>query len=122
MSSVGFSGMPFLFLTEFRDVVVIVWGVLSILLLLALSLLVLVLTFSVKRLIRDLNHLIDADVRPVLSSARESVDNVAGTTRFIGDKAVTPVIRVLGLVSYVRRGFSVFGGLTGRRRHAEEES
>jgi hypothetical protein len=112
--------IPFLFLTEFRDVVVIIWGVLSILLLLALSLSVLMLTFSVKRLIREVAGLIDADVKPVLNSARESVDNVAGTTRFIGEKAVTPIIHLIGLVSGLRRGIGVFTGLAGHRRGRED--
>ena len=120
MGSSELGRIPFLFLTEFRDIVVIIWGVLSILLLLALSLSVLLLTFSVKRLIREVGGLIDADVKPVLNTARESIDNVAGTTRFIGDKAVTPIIHLIGLVSGLRRGIGVLTGLTGHRRGRED--
>lgn len=112
---------PLLFLSEFRDVVVIVWGILSILLLAALSLSALMLTMSVKRLMRDVSSLIDINVKPVIASAQESVDNVAGTTRFIGDKAVAPIIRVRGIISAVRRGVEVFSGVTRRRRHTEDE-
>jgi hypothetical protein len=119
---VQFGAPPLLFLSEFRDVVVIIWGILSVLLLLALALSILILTLSVKRLIRDVGRLLDADVKPVLESARESVDNVAGTTRFLGDKAVAPVIRIMGLISAVRRGAVVLSGVTGRRRHSEEET
>jgi len=114
--------VPLLFLSEFRDVVIITWGILSVLLLLALALSILTLTFSVKRLIRDVRTLIDVNLKPVISSAHESVDNVAGTTRFLGDKAVTPIIRVIGLISAVRRGVAVFSGATSRRRHQEDES
>jgi len=64
--------------------------------------------------------LLDGGVRPVLDSARETVDNVGDTTRFIGDKVVSPIIRIMSIVAGVRRGFSVLSGL-GRRRRDEGE-
>jgi hypothetical protein len=113
---------PLLFVTEFRDIVIIVWGVLSILLLAALMLAVVTLVISVKRLISEVNDLLNTEVRPVLASARETADNVTGTTRFVGDKVVTPIIRIMGIVSGLRRGIAVFTGLTGRGRGREDEA
>ena len=113
---------PLLFVTEFRDIVIIVWGVLSILLLAALMLAVVTLVISVKRLISQVNDLLNTEVRPVLASARETADNVTGTTRFVGDKVVTPIIRIMGIVSGLRRGIAVFTGLTGRGRGREDEA
>jgi hypothetical protein len=106
---------PLLFLDEFRDVVIIVWGILSILLLAALVLTIVMLGLSVKRLIKDIRSLLDG-VRPVLDSARETVDNVGDTTRFVGDKVVSPIIRIMSLISGIRRGLGILSGLTGRRR------
>jgi len=112
---------PLLFVSGFRDWVLIIWGIVSILLLVTLTLVILVLALSVKRLIADVHDLIDTGVKPVLASARESADNVTGTTRFVSDKVVTPVIRVVSVVSGVRRGVAVFTGLTNRGKKKEEE-
>jgi hypothetical protein len=109
-------GPILLALSDVRDVIVIVWGIISILLLLALTFVIVSLTLSVRRLIREVNDLINTGVKPVLASARESVDNVTWTTRFVGDKAVAPVVRTIGIINGIRRGVSVFTGLTGRRR------
>jgi hypothetical protein len=108
---------PLLFVQEFRDIVVIVWGILSILLLLTLTIVVITLALSVKRLITDVNDLLNSGVKPVLASARDSAENVAGTTRFVGDRVVAPVIRVISIVAAVRRGVAIFTGLTGRGKH-----
>jgi hypothetical protein len=113
---------PLLSLGDFRDIIVIIWGILSILLLAALILVVVILALSVKRLISEVRELLNTGVRPVLSSARETADNVTGTTRFVGDKVVRPIIRVVGIISGVRRGIGVFTGLTGRGRHQEDET
>jgi hypothetical protein len=113
---------PLLSLGDFRDVIVIIWGILSIVLLATLVLVVVILAFSVKRLISEVRDLLNTGVRPVLSSARETADNVTGTTRFVGDKVVTPIIRVMGVISGVRRGITVFTGLAGRRRHPEDSA
>jgi hypothetical protein len=106
---------PLLFLEEFRDIVVIVWGILSILLLATVALTIFVLGLSIRRLIKDVRALMDEGVRPVLDSARETVDNVGDTTRFVGDKVVSPIIRLMSIVSGIRRGLGIISGLSGRR-------
>src|SRR5581483_4352699 len=108
--------LPLLFLTEFRDIVVIVWGIISIVLLLTLVIVLLALIASVRGLIRSVNELSNTGVRPVLASAQETVDNVAETTRFLGDHVVAPVIRTISVITAVRRGFAVFSGITHRGR------
>jgi hypothetical protein len=109
-------GPVFLALSDFRDIIVIIWGILSILLLLALTFVIISLTMSVRRLIHEVNDLINTGVMPILASARESVDNVTWTTRFLGDKAVAPVVRTISVINGIRRGVGVFTGLTGRGR------
>lgn len=121
MDPAGQGGALLLFLSQFRDIVLIVWGIVSIFLLLALTLVIITLVLSVKRLISEVNDLLNSGVKPVLASARESADNVTGTTRFVGDKVVSPVIHTISLISGIRRGIAVFTGLTGRGRNTDEK-
>jgi hypothetical protein len=44
------------------------------------------------------------------------MDDVRGTTAFIADTAVSPIIRVYAFVGGVRRGLASLLGLTLRRR------
>jgi hypothetical protein len=121
MDLASLASMPLLFLTGFRDVVLIIWGIVSIILLVTLTLVMLLLALSVKRLIAEVNDLLNTGVKPVLASARESADNVTGTTRFVSDKVVTPVIRVVSVASGIRRGVAVFAGITGRGKKEKDE-
>ena len=66
--------VPLLFLDEFRDIIIIIWGILSILLLAALVITIVFVGLSIKRLINDVKALLDGGVRPVLDSARETVE------------------------------------------------
>jgi hypothetical protein len=120
MHLVSLASAELLFISGFRDWVLIVWGIVSIILLVTLTVVLLVLALSVKRLIAEVNELINTGVKPVLASARESADNVTGTTRFVSDKVVTPVIRVVSVVSGVRRGVAVFTGLTNRGKKKDK--
>jgi len=99
-----------------RDIVIIVWGVLSILTLLVVLLIALFIGLSIKRLVDDVNTLVNGSIKPVIDTTQQSVQNIAGTTQFVGDTVVTPVIRVIGFVAGVRRGAAVFFGLTRRVR------
>lgn len=108
---------PLLAIGDIRDIVVIIWGILSIVLLLTLIIVVATLALAVKRLISDVNDLLNNGIKPVLASARDSADNVAGTTRFVGDRVVAPAIRIISIISGVRRGIAIFSGLTGRGKH-----
>lgn len=119
MDLAALGSSPLLFVQEFKDWVIIIWGIASIVLLITLIAVVVMLALSVKRLITEVQDLLNNGVKPVLASARESADNVTGTTRFVSDKVVTPVIRAVSVVSGVRRGIAVFSGITGRGRDAE---
>ena len=63
---------------------------------------------TVQRLLRD-------DIQPTLRSARQTVDSIRGTTSFVADTAVAPVIRVYGIFSGVRRFLSVLLGFKKRK-------
>jgi len=55
---------------------------------------------------------------PTLDSARQVVDDIRGTTSFIADTTVSPIIRLYGLVTGLRRGLMALAGLGRRGRRA----
>lgn len=108
-----------------RDIIIIIWGALSILTLLVVLLIALFIGLSIKRLVDDVNKLVNTSIKPVIDTTQQSVQNIAGTTQFMGDTVVTPVIRVISFAAGVRRGAAVFLGLKalgrlGRGRRAPE--
>jgi hypothetical protein len=102
-------------LEELRDLVIVIWGILGIVVLAVVLVLALVLGVAAKGLIGTVQALIRDDVQPTLRSARQAVDSIRGTTSFVADTAVAPVIRVYGMVSGVRRFLSVLSGFKKRR-------
>ena len=99
-------------LEELRDLVIVIWGILGIVVLAVVLVLTLVVGVAAKGLIGTVQALIRDDVQPTLRSARQTVDSIRGTTSFVADTAVAPVIRVYGMVSGVRRFLSVLSGFT----------
>jgi hypothetical protein len=102
-------------LEELRDLIIVIWGILGIVVLAALLVVTLVVGVSVKGLIGTVQGLIRDDVQPTLRSARQTVESIRGTTSFVADTAVAPVIRVYGAVTGVRRFLSVLSGFRRRR-------
>ena len=94
-------------LENMRDITIIILGVLVILQLLVL----LVLTIVIYR---KVGPLLDK-VGGVLDTARSAVTNVAGTSAFIGETVVSPIIKVAGMAAGVRRGVSALGRLVRRK-------
>jgi hypothetical protein len=56
--------------------------------------------------------LIDENVKPTLTSVKASADNVKGTTSYVSQAAVTPIVKAYGVVAGVRRAAGVISGLT----------
>ena len=79
------------------------------------SLLGIVVGISARGLIGTVQSLLRDDVQPTLRSARQTVDSIRGTTSFVAETAVAPVIRVYGIFSGVRRFLSVLVGFRKRR-------
>ena len=102
-------------LEELRDLVIVIWGILGIVFLVVAIVLGIVVGISARGLIGTVQSLLRDDVQPTLRSARQTVDSIRGTTSFVADTAVAPVIRVYGVFSGVRRFLSVLVGF-GKRR------
>lgn len=102
-------------LDELRDLVIVIWGILGIIVLLVTLLVVILVGFAARGLLSGLNTVVKTQLSPTLDSARAVVDDVRGTTSFITDTAVSPFIRMYGLIGGLRRGFLALIGLTQRR-------
>jgi ABC-type methionine transport system permease subunit len=84
-----------------RDIFIIVLAVES--LLLGVALVILVVQLAV------LTNLIQNEVKPILASTKETVSTVKGTSKFISDKAVKPIITVSSFLAGSRKLFEIIG-------------
>ena len=103
-------------LQELRDIVVVVYGVMGILLLVVLVIAVLGLWLAVRMLTRAFAALLEDPIRPTLHEFHATARNVRGTSEFIADSTVHPLIRLLALGRGIRRGVGMVTGLARRRR------
>lgn len=103
-------------LQEWRDVIIIASGSLLILVLLALFIFTVVLGLATRALLAALQTLVKGELTPLADSLRHTLYSVQGTTAFIGETAVTPVIRVYGVVAGARRAAGVLSGVARRNR------
>ncbi len=103
-------------LADIRDIVVIVYGVMGVLLIFALTIAAFGLWFAVRALSRALQSLLDDPVRPTLEDVRQTVQNVRGSTEFMVDTAVHPLIRVVSLGRGIRRGVASVTGIRNGRK------
>ena len=84
-----------------RDIFIIVLAVES--LLLGIALVILVVQLAV------LTNLIQNEVKPILESTKEAVSTVKGTSKFISDKAVAPIISVSSFIAGSRKLLEIIG-------------
>jgi hypothetical protein len=85
-----------------RDVAIILLAIQS----LVIGVLLIILLLQMRSLIR----LLQEQVRPILSSAQETIGTVRGTTTIVSDYVVSPVARVASVVAGMRRGLDVLMG------------
>jgi hypothetical protein len=103
-------------LEELRDIVIVVYGVMGILLLVALIIAILGLWLAVRVLTRALARLLEDPIRPTLHEFHATARNVRGTSDFIADSTVHPLIRILAVGRGIRRGVGIVARLARRRR------
>jgi hypothetical protein len=103
-------------LADARDVIIIIYGVLGIVLVAMLILFMFLLYRAFGGLKNTITGLIDDSVRPTLTSIKDTAETVKGTTEFVGQTAVSPIIRTYGMVAGVRKGLGVLSGLSRRKQ------
>ena len=101
-------------LANWRDVIIIAAGSLTILVLLAIFVFTVVIGFATKALIGAVRSLLRDEVSPLLQQARHTVKRLQGTVTFVSENAVGPVIRVYGIFAGTRRLFGVLSGVSSR--------
>ena len=106
-------------LDEVRDIVIIASGVLLFLVLLAVLIFTIVVGVAARTLLGSIQILLRGEVAPILDSLRLTLQRVEGTAAFVGETAVSPVIRVYSVVAGARRMAGVLSGVTGRKKRRE---
>ena len=109
--------MPLLVsLDDIRDVFLIIYAALGLIVLVIVLVVTVVVGFSIKGLIRTLNSMLDESVRPAVTSIRDAAETIRGTTEFVGKTAITPIVKTYGAFAGLRKGLGVISGLSRRRR------
>lgn len=101
-------------LADLRDIVVIVYGAMGVVLMLALTIAAFGLWFAIRSLSRAVRELLEDPIKPTLEEFHKTAQNVRGTSEFVADTAVHPLIRAVALGRGVRRGVSSVAGLRNR--------
>ena len=103
-------------LDDIRDIVIIVYGVMGVLLMLAMAVAAFGVWFAVRTLTRSVKELLDDPVKPTLQEVQQTVQHVRGTAAFMNDTAVHPIIRTVSTVRGIRRGVASVTGIRNRRK------
>ena len=85
-----------MWLSAARDVAIIVLAFES----LVVGALLIVLLFQVRSLVK----LLQEEIKPLLESANETVNTMRGTTSFVSENVVSPVVRIHSVLAGVRGG------------------
>ena len=84
-----------------RDIFIIYLGLGAFVIILLLIVLIVITAYLVIK-INDLVQLLDREIKPVLTRLNETAVSVRGTTKFLSDHAVQPVITTASSVTAVR--------------------
>jgi hypothetical protein len=103
-------------LADWRDIIIIAGGGLMIFLFVLLIVFTFLLGTATRSLLSTIQNMLRTEVSPLLDSARQTVQNVQGTTVFVSENAVRPIIRIYGIIAAFRRAFAVLMGFVRRSR------
>ena len=101
---------------DWRDVVIIIYGVLGILFFLAGIVAALGIYFAIRYLVQVVADTVEDPIKPALEDAIGAARTVRGGVEFVTDSAVQPVIRVVAVMRGVRRGVDAVAGFARRGR------
>jgi hypothetical protein len=87
-----------------RDIVIIFMGISSFFILIAVLIMIVMLAYLILKT-NDLVQLVDREIRPLLYNIQETTNTVRGTTSFISNKAVQPVIATVSSIAAVKAIF-----------------
>lgn len=96
-----------------RDIAIIALALVT----LIIGLFLIILIFQLQSLI----VLLRDEIKPILDSANQTANTVRGTTTFVSDAVVTPLIEVASFASGVGQTFKTLAG-TGRKRKRQTQT
>ena len=106
-----------MWLPNVRDIAIILLAVES----LVIGGLLVVLTWQIWRLVK----MLETEIRPLLDSANDTVNTMRGTTDFVSENVVEPVVRIHSLVAGIKGGmkalFKPLGARAGKPPSADQE-
>ncbi|MGE5138189.1 MAG: hypothetical protein ACM3JD_01895 [Rudaea sp.] len=89
-------------LGSIRDIAIIVLAVETI----VIGIFLLILVLEIRNLAKMLNN----EIKPILESADETVRTVRGTTTFVSENVITPVVRVSSFTTGVATALRIIAG------------
>ena len=96
-------------LTNIRDIVVIVAGITGIVALTLCIIFTVLIGWAALKLIKTTRGTVRDGLGPILDNARDTTAGVKGSTDFVAETVVRPLIKAYGVVAGVRKGLSVLG-------------
>jgi hypothetical protein len=72
--------------------------------------------------LQSLTVLLRNEIQPILESINQTTSTVRGTTTFVSDTVVNPVIQIAGYISGVRQGFRALFGGSGKQRTTQSRT
>ncbi len=102
---------------QWRDIIIVfagLWFALAFFLTCVLLIALIILVFTIRGLVVN-------NVGPAVDSLKEGLDNVKGTSEFVGETAVAPIVRVYSVVRGVRSGVSAVTNLPDRIRGRQKK-
>jgi hypothetical protein len=95
-----------------RDIAIIVLALVTI----VIGLFLVILIFQLQSLIA----LLRTEIKPILESTNETVSTVRGTTTFVSDALVQPMITAASYASAIRQTLSTLSGGNRRKKSAQK--
>jgi len=93
-------------LANLRDWIIVIYGFLGIIVMLLVILILIFLVWQIRNATRVVGNIVDESVRPTLNEAKRTVETVRGTTEFITDNAIHPIIRAISTGRGLRKALS----------------
>ena len=94
-------------LQDVRDVTIIAFTIAGTILFLVAIVVTVVVGMAATGAFRAARRLVDEGVKPMVNNVRETVT-------FVSESAVSPIIRICGFISGIRRALAVLSGLAQR--------
>lgn len=105
-------------LQELRDLVLVIFGIAGTVLFIVAALVLITVGAAVRALVADVKRAIREGILPTAQALREAVNTIRGTTGYLGQTALSPLMRVYAAVAALRKAS---GMLSRRRREKAKE-